>query len=135
MPRTGGRARSGVSGGHTGTYVPDRKRSGTRGVAAALDPARSRMRSAGRYMTRITIDVLVKDTEPQRMRDVAYLLQQSVGVISVDVGDHVAQTLLGLEVLPRDVGAVGGQGLVDARQDAGHVLVQVDEAVGASLGR
>ncbi len=51
-------------------------------------------------------------------------------VFLIDVGDHIADAFVGLQVLSHNVDVVIGQALVDARQDAGHIIVNVNQAVG-----
>src|SRR6185312_1610218 len=77
----------------------------------------------------------VEHSEAQGVGDAADVIQQGFRIVGVDVGDHIAQPLLGLQVLAGDVGAVRRQRLVDACQDAGHVLVQVYQAMRLGLGR
>ena len=50
-------------------------------------------------------------------------------IVLIDVGDHVAGPLIGLQMLGQDVQPVFGQHPVDPGQDAGPVAVDVQEPV------
>lgn len=59
--------------------------------------------------------LLVQHPQPDRRTHAPQLVDDVLGVLLPDVGDRVADALVGLEVLARDVDAVGGQDRVDLR--------------------
>ena len=60
-------------------------------------------------------------------------LNYLVVVLAVDVGNHVADVLVGFQVLAEDVDLVLGQSRIDLTQYTRHIVVNVKNAMCAFL--
>src|SRR3546814_4944622 len=60
--------------------------------------------------------------------DLLRLQRIRLGLVGADVDHHVADFAVGLQELRVDVEIAGGEQFVDARQRAGHVAVDVQQA-------
>lgn len=53
--------------------------------------------------------------------------------LGIDIDHHIAHFLIGAQVLARDIDAVVGKHLVDGRENAGTVLMHMQDAVVAGV--
>lgn len=73
----------------------------------------------------------VEDAEFYGVGDALEVFDDFASVGRADVGDGVADSVGGFQVLSENVGGVRGEDVVDLREHAGNVFVNVNEAMRA----
>jgi len=79
----------------------------------------------------MTVGRSVEDAEFYGVGDAFQVFEDFAAIGGADVGDGVADIFGGLQILAENVGGMHGEDVIDLREHAGNIFVNVDEAMRA----
>ena len=75
-------------------------------------------------------DILsIEDTEFDRVINFAQLLDHVLIIFLIDVGDHITDRFVRLQVLTNNVDSIGSQNMIYLCQDSRYIVVNVNQTV------
>src|SRR5690606_32523566 len=99
------------------------------GITSPMKARRYAERSIGFWSPSSTDGVSEQHPAANRSLHFVELLQRDAAGGFVDIHHHVADLVVGLQILRSNVDAAGGEDVVDLRQNARNILVDVQQAV------